>query len=147
MIGARLLFLGVLLFGVPSLVGLIPSVDRVSGPALAAQPSLPKSAAALSVARRYAEALASGDRVAAAQLDFACQYRMVSASARRLTAFPPPSASVYAECWEPLAKAHETAIERREQGMDGLWPDAGSPVRLKGRPALYPAAGFVLALL
>src|SRR3989442_14517448 len=128
MIGHRLLFLGVLLPSVPSLVGLIPSVDRVSGPALAAEPSLPKSAAALSVARRYAEALASGDRVAAAQLDFACQYRMVSASARRLTAFPPPSASVYAECWEPLAEAHETAIERRVEGMDGPLPGGGKLV-------------------
>ena len=147
MIGHRLLFLGVLLSSVPSLVGLIPSVDRVSGPALAAQPSLPKSAAALSVARKYAEALASGDRVAAAQLDFACQYRMVSASARRLTAFPPPSASVYAECWEPLAKAHETAIERREQGMDGLWPGAGNLVFLKEDLSLYPASVFVMDLL
>src|SRR5207249_6650020 len=147
MIGHRLLLLGVLLSSVPSLVGLIPSVDRVSGPALAAQPSLPKSAAALSVARKYAEALASGDRVAAAQLDFACQYRMVSANARRLTAFPPPSASVYAECWEPLAKAHETAIERREQGMDGLWPGAGNLVFLKEDLSLYPASVFVMDLL
>ena len=147
MIGARSLFLGVFLFSVPSLVSLMPSVDRVSGSALAAQASSPKSGAAISVARRYAEALASGDRVTAAQIDFACQYRMVSASGKRLSAFPPPSAGVYTECWEPIAKAHETAIERREQGMDGLWPGAGNLVFLKEDLSLYPASVFVMDLL
>ncbi len=147
MIIARSLSLGVLLFSVTSLVSLIPAFDRVSGSARAARPFPPKSAAAISVAQRYAEALASGDRVAAAQLDFACQYRMVSASAKRLTAFPPPSASVYAECSEQLARAHETAIERREQGMDGLWPGAGTLVFLKEDLALYPASVFVMDLL
>ena len=147
MIIARSLALGVLLFSVTSLVSLIPAFDRFSGSAHAARPSPPKSAAAVSVAQRYAEALASGDRVAGAQLDFACQYRMVSASAKRLTAFPPPSASVYGECWEQLARAHETAVERKEQGIDGLWPVAGTLVFLKEDLSLYPASVFVMDLL
>ena len=137
MVGARSLALIVFLFGVPWL----------SAPAHAAQASPPKSATAISVAQRYAEAVAAGDRVAAARLDFACQYRMVSASAKRLTAFPPPSARVYVECWEELAKAHELAIERREQGLSILWPGPGNLVFLKEDLALYPASVFVMDLL
>lgn len=150
--GVRPMFHGIFLFVVASLVSLVSVFDGAPGLAHAAQAhkkSAPpvKATAAVSAAQRYVQVLASGDRVAAGQLDFACQYRMVSASIQPLSAFPSNSDPAYADCWDQLAKAHETAVERHEQGMDDMWPGKETLVFLREELDRYPASVFVMDLL
>lgn len=135
-----------------SFVGLCLLSAVWAAPALAAKaakkgPSGTKASAAGIVAQRYAEAVAAGDRVAAGQLDFACQYRMVAASPKPLTAFPPPSDPMYAACWDQLLQAHGTAVEHRDRGMDVLWPGKGALVFFREELTRYPASAFVMDLL
>lgn len=100
--------------------------------------------AAVAAAQQYAEAVASGDRVAAGRLDFACQHGMVSTGAGPLKAFPPDSDPVYARCWERMAQAHETAVERRDQGVNELWPGKGTLVFFNEDFAEYAPSFFVM---
>ncbi|MBM4121289.1 MAG: hypothetical protein FJ249_01675 [Nitrospira sp.] len=132
---------------------LILSFDGTAGSASAAEKSQkakpaaqPTGAAAVAV--RYAEALASGDRVTVGQLDFACQYLLVSANGPApLKSFPPSSDPSYAACWDQLMQTHRTAVEYREQGMDVLWPGKGSLVFFREQLNRYAASFFVMDLL
>jgi hypothetical protein len=146
------------MLGLRGLCLLIVLLSFLTGTALAAQsktkPSQgakPKRSAKLSpseaAAQRYAEAIASGDRVAAGQLDFACQFRMVSTAAGRPAAFPPATDPVYADCWEPLEQTHQTAVESREQDMDELWPGKGQLVFFREPLTHYGSSFFVMDLL
>jgi len=99
---------------------------------------------ALSAAKRYAEAVASGNRVEAGRLDFACQFGLVSAGRAPLKTFPPESDPVYARCWEKLAKAHETAVEQRNLSVSDLWPGKGSLVFFKEDLTEYAPSFFVM---
>lgn len=103
-----------------------------------------KPSPALAAAQRYAEAVASGDRVAAGRLDFACQLGMVSAGSAPLKRFPPESDPVYARCWEGLAKAHATAVEQHDQGVSELWPGKGVLVFFKEDLTEYAPSFFVM---
>lgn len=76
-------------------------------------------------AERYSEALASGDRVAAGQLDFACQYKMVAGSAAPLQSFPPSTDPIYAACQDQIVQAHHQVMETSQKGMDVMWPERG----------------------
>src|SRR5436309_16123015 len=67
-----------------------------------------KASPVIAAAKQYAEAIASGDRVAFGRLDFDCQFAMVSAAAP-LKAFPPDADPVYGRCWTILVQAHDTA--------------------------------------
>jgi len=103
-----------------------------------------KPSPALAAAQRYAEAVASGDRVAAGRLDFACQLGMVSAGSAPLKTFPPDSDPVYARCWEGLAKAHATAVEQHDQSVSELWPGKGVLVFFNEDLAEYAPSFFVM---
>jgi hypothetical protein len=99
------------------------------------------------VAQRYAEALAAGDRLAAGQLDFACLFRIVGPGGKKATAFPPAADPVYARCWDQLSQAHQSAVEYREQGMDTLWPGKGSLVFFREPLTSYASSFFVMDLV
>ncbi len=123
-----------------------------AGSALAAEKSqkakpAAKPTGAAAVAVRYAEALASGDRIAVGQLDFACQYKLAAAGTAPLKAFPAPSDPSYAACWNQLVQTHQTAVEYKEQGMDDLWPGKGSLVFFREQLNRYQASFFVMDLL
>ncbi|TAJ27216.1 MAG: hypothetical protein EPO64_05700, partial [Nitrospirae bacterium] len=146
MASARSFHRGFILFVVLSLV---PALNGMAGAALAAQKSNkpsshPTSSDAAAVALRYAEALAAGDRITVGQLDFACQYTIVSASPLPLKAFPPASDASYTACWDHLAQTHQTVVETRAQGMDVIWPGKGSLVFFGEQLPLYAASFFVM---
>lgn len=103
-----------------------------------------KPSPAVAAAQRYAEAVASGDRVVTGRLDFACQLGMVSAGSAPLKTFPPDSDPVYARCWEGLARAHATAVEQRDLGVSELWPGKGSLVFFNEDLTEYAPSFFVM---
>lgn len=102
--------------------------------------SSPATAAVL----QYVEAVASGNQAAAGRLDFACQYRMVIAAPARLSTFPAESDPIYTTCWQSLEQAHLTAVERREQGMDTIWPGKDTLVFFPEDLTRYAPSYFVM---
>ena len=102
--------------------------------------------AAVETALRYAEAIARGDKVAAGQLDFACQYKQVTDSSVE----PKPSATVessYDDCWQALTTGHASFVERSDIGMDVLWPSTGPLVFYGDDLSRAPASAFVMDAL
>ncbi len=102
--------------------------------------------AAIDTALRYAEAIAKGDQVTAGQLDFACQFRLVTA--------PPSDTKVavatdakYDTCWKELTANHAQALQRTDTGLDVLWPSTGPLVLYGDRLPSTPASAFVMDLL
>ncbi|HEU4685039.1 MAG TPA: hypothetical protein VFS39_11120 [Nitrospira sp.] len=119
----------------------------VSPPASAAakaKPAKPRDSAPAKIAVRYAEAVSQGNLAETAKLDFACQYRLVSASGGRLKSYPDQSDPSYAACWEGLKKVHEPALKRTDIGMDVLWPSNGGLVFFGEEVDRYPASAFVM---
>ena len=104
----------------------------------------PKSSPATAAVQQYVEAVASGNQAAAGRLDFACQYRMVSAAPSRLSTFPAESDPVYTTCWQSLEQAHLAAVERREQGMDTIWPGKDALVFFAEDLTRYAPSYFVM---
>src|SRR5438132_4049778 len=102
-----------------------------------------KASPAVSAVQMYVEAVASGDRVAAGLLDFACQFKMVTASPSRLKTFPPASDPVYSQCWDQLVSTHQRAVEQREQGVYVMWPGRGARVFFTEDLASYAPSFFV----
>jgi len=100
---------------------------------------------AVEVARRYVQAMAAGDKVAVGKLDFACAYRL--AAAGPATAFPPDGDPLYGTCWEPIARAHASAIQQKDLGVDALWPGKGSLVFFEENLARYAPSAFVMEAL
>jgi hypothetical protein len=114
-------------------------------PAVSAPPKKQKRLApAASIALRYAEAVSKGDGTEAARLDFACQYRMVSATPGGLTSFPDKADSAYETCWQDIKASHEPALKRLDIGMDVLWPSHGGLVFFSEELRQYPASAFVM---
>ena len=103
-----------------------------------------KSTPATDTARRYAEAIAKGDRVTLGQLDFACQYRLVAASPAGVKSYPPPNDPSYDSCWQTLKVAHASALKRDDVAMAVLWPSAGPLVFFGDELPRTPASAFVM---
>ena len=104
-----------------------------------------KTSAAESTAKAYAEAVASGNKVAAGRLDFACQYRWMSTSSKAAThTFAREDDPAYAACWDALDQAHRSAVEQRDVAMDAVWPGAGSLVFFREDLGGYAASSFVM---
>lgn len=119
--------------------------------ALGAKAKTPRhTSPVVAAAQRYAEAMASGDAVTAGRLDFACQASMRAATqgAGRpgRASFPPDSDPIYAACWNRLAAVHDATVERREQGLDTLWPGKGSLIFFDDLIQYAPSV-FVMARL
>jgi len=94
-------------------------------------------------AQRYAEAIGSGNKVSAGQLDFACQYPLVAGATHGIKSFPADSDPVYDSCWQRLRQAHAAALVRSDIGMEVLWPSNGELVFFSEDLNRYPASAFV----
>jgi hypothetical protein len=114
------------------------------GPSKAASP---KNSPAVQTAVRYAEAIAHGDRVTAGQLDFACQYRFVTASPTKVKQFAPAGDPSYESCWQTLTEAHAPMLKRSDIAMDIIWPSTGPLVFFGDDLPGAPASAFVADVL
>lgn len=125
----------------------IPAADEsafAAPPGKRSQSKIIQPTPATTAARQYAEAVASGNRVAAGRLDFACLYRMAADAPSRLSAFPAETDAVYTNCWQSLEQAHLTVVERREQGMDTIWPGKDALVFFSEDLTRYAPSFFVM---
>jgi len=117
--------------------------------AVAAHSHTPKARAtiqspATDAARRYADAISKGDRITFGQLDFACQYRLVTASPSGVKVAPTGDHPSYEACWKELTAGHAQALKRTDIGMDVLWPSAGPLVFYGDELSDTPASAFVM---
>jgi hypothetical protein len=103
--------------------------------------------AAADTARRYAQAVADGDRVIAGQLDFACQYRLVTTSSGVVKSQPPVGDPFYESCWKHLNAAHARVLQRSDVGMEMLWPSTGPLAFFGDELPRTPASAFVMDAL
>ena len=103
-----------------------------------------KPSPVIAAAKQYAEAIASGDRVAFGRLDFDCQFALVSAAAAPFKDFPPGSDPIYGQCWKLLVQAHDAAVEQRDEGMNAIWPGNGFLVFYRNELTSYPPSYYVM---
>jgi hypothetical protein len=99
---------------------------------------------ATEAARRYADAISRGDRLTFWQLDFACQYRLVTALPPGRKTAPEAHDSPYETCWKEMTVGHAPALKRTDVGMDVLWPSAGPLVFYGDELSDTPASAFVM---
>jgi len=111
--------------------------------AAATKKSKPAVTAAEATARRYAEAMGAGNTVAVGQLDFACQYSLVSAAPHGIKRYPADSEPIYDSCRQRLQRAHAPTVVRTDVGMEVLWPSNGELVFFSEDVNRYPASAFV----
>lgn len=101
---------------------------------------------AADAALRYVNALAQGDRLTVAQLDFACQYRLVTAHpvghSHRVAADTDVTA-----CWQGVTAGHAAALRRTDNGLDVLWPSTGPLVFYGDDLPRTQASAFVMDAL
>ena len=111
-----------------------PAVTQAASKTTKSKPAVP--AVAVETALRYADALAAGDHAATAQLDFACQYRLLDAG----------SATEQASdaCWQEVKAAHAPALKRDDVAMAILWPSTGPLVFFGDELPRLPASAFVM---
>ncbi len=102
---------------------------------------------AVATALQYAQALAGGDRMTVAKLDFSCQYPIVAAAASGLKNAPSKSEPSYESCLQNLSAAHASALTRDDVGMDVVWPSNGPLVFYRDHLDQYPASVFVMDAL
>lgn len=107
----------------------------------------PAQSQATDAVRRYAEAVARGDRTIVGQLDFACQYRLVAASPSGATAYPSATDPFYEACWKDLAAAHAPTLRRSDLAMEIVWPSAGPLAFFGDELPRMPASAFVMDAL
>jgi tetratricopeptide (TPR) repeat protein len=123
-----------------SAAGVVPAAEYVKK---GKRPTA-KTSPVIAAAKQYAEAIASGDRVAFGRLDFGCQFALVSTAAAPFKSFPPKSDPVYEECWTILVQAHDTTVERRDEGVNAIWPSKGFLVFYRNKLISYPPSFYVM---
>lgn len=100
--------------------------------------------AAVDTALRYTEAIAKGDKVTTGQLDFACQYKL-------LTTAPVQSSQsldvAYEDCWRELTAGHAPVLKRSDTGMNILWPSTGALAFYGDDLSRTQASAFVMDAL
>ena len=101
----------------------------------------------VATALQYAQALAGGDRMTVARLDFSCQYPIVAAAASGLKSATPKSEPSSESCLQNLSAAHASALSRDDAGMDVVWPSNGPLVFYRDHLDRYPASVFVMDAL
>ncbi len=99
---------------------------------------------ATETARRYMQAVAQGDRVTAGQLDFACQHRLVAATAGAVKSYPRAGDPLYDLCWNDLTAAHAPALKRSDLAIAVLWPSTGPLAFFGDELPQTPASAFVM---
>ena len=100
---------------------------------------------AASVALQYAEAISKGDAAKTANLDFACQYRLLAAKAGTAPSQAPDSSAD--PCWRGITAAHESALVRVDGGMDVLWPTNGALPFFRDDLDHYAGSAFVMDVI
>jgi len=122
-----------LLLGMRLLLGLLTAFE-VSLPDLVTAASQPPQKArenkavhkaAIDTALRYAEAIAKGDKITTGQLDFACQYKLLTGPSTDPPTRPATEAP-YEDCWQELTAGHASVLKRTDIGMNILWPATGA---------------------
>lgn len=99
---------------------------------------------AIDTAVAFASAISRGDRIGFGRLDFACQYRLVTAASTGLTTAPSTQDPSYDDCWREMTERHAHTLTRTDVGMDILWPSAG-PLAFFGDDMLdLPSSAFVM---
>jgi hypothetical protein len=136
-----------ILAGILTVLGVMLIDPAAAAPSQKSKGSTIASTPAAETARRYADAIAKGDRVIFGQLDFACQFRLVTASSAGLKAYPPTTDPSYDACWQDLNAVHAPALKRTDIGMDVLWPSAGPLVFYGDELSRTPASAFVMDAL
>ena len=132
------------------LAGMVTTLGAaLANPAVAASSKKTKGSTianrpAVETVHRYVHAISKGDRVTVGQLDFACQYRLVTASSAGLKTYPAATDPSYEACWQELTDAHEPALKRTDIGMDVLWPSVGPLVFYGDTLSRTPASAFVM---
>jgi hypothetical protein len=135
-----------------SLIGLYRSVVTITVAVLLAFAVSPADAApgkkrakglspAASVAVQYAEAMSKGDVAKAANLDFACQFKLVASTRSGSASTDSTPAD---RCWQDIKAAHDPALTRVDTGMDVLWPTTGALPFFHDDLSHYPASAFVM---
>src|SRR6185437_2085344 len=110
-----------LLFGSLLLSGLLMAFEVTLPDFVTAASKAPQKAtgnkAAIDTALRYAEAIAKGDKITTGQLDFVCQYRLLTALSAGLPN-PRTTDASYEECWQELTAGHAPVLKRSDMGMN-----------------------------
>lgn len=143
-----------LLFGSLLLSGLLVAFQGIFPDLATAAPRTPQKTAetkptpkaAIDTALRYAEAIAKGDKITTGQLDFVCQYRLLTALSAGLPNLRATDAS-YEECWQELTVGHAPVLKRSDMGMNILWPSTGSLVFYGDDLPRTQASAFVMDVL
>ena len=143
-----------LLLGILLLLGLLIAVETTVPDLVTAASRPPQKAtqhktthkAAVDTARRYAEAIAQGDKIATGQLDFACQYKLLTVPLAN-PQNPPATDTSYEACWQELITSQAPFIKRSDIGMNVLWPSTGPLVFYGDDLSRAPASAFVMDAL
>ncbi|MGQ0555848.1 MAG: hypothetical protein ACT4PN_07900 [Nitrospiraceae bacterium] len=143
-----------LLLGMLLLLGLLTALETTVPDLVTAASQPPRKAtqhktthkAAVETAVQYAEAIAKGDKSTTGQLDFACQYKLLTVPSATL---PNPQATdtSYEGCWQELTASHAPFMKRSDIGMNVLWPSTGPLVFYGDDLSRAPASAFVMDAL
>ena len=136
-------FTTLFLAGTLSMVTAMTLIETPSASAATAKKSKQAATAAETTAQRYAEAMGAGNPVVVGQLDFACQYPLVTASPKGIKTYPADSDPLYDSCWQGLKTAHAPTLVRSDVGMEVLWPSNGDLTFFSEELNRYPASAFV----
>ena len=121
-------------------------VAAASKPSPQATESKAMQKVAVATALRYAEAIAKGDKITTGQLDFACQYKLVTgrpASAQTAQGVE----TVNQDCWQHLTSGHTPILKRSDLAMNILWPSSGALAFYADELAQTQASAFVMDAL
>ena len=135
-------FSSLLLAGILSMVTGTTLIDTSSASA-ATKKSKQVVTSAEATAVHYAEAMGSGNKVAVGQLDFACQYSLVTTSPHGIKTSPSDSDPIYDSCWQGLKDVHAPTLVRSDVGMEVVWPSSGELVFFSEDVSNYPASAFI----
>lgn len=138
--------------GILFLSGLLTIFETTSPDLVTAAPKPPQKAtetkgvhkAAVDTALRYAEAIAKGDKMTTGQLDFACQYKLLTTTSVQSSQ---ALEVAYEDCWRELTAGHARVLKRSDTGMNILWPSTGSLAFFGDDLSRTHASAFVMDAL
>jgi hypothetical protein len=138
--------------GILFLSGLLAIFETTSPDLVTAASKIPQKAteikgvhkAAVDTALRYAEAIAQGDKMTTGQLDFACQYKLLTTTSVKSSQ---SLEAAYEDCWRELTAGHALVLKRSDTGMNILWPSTGSLAFYGDDLSRTQASAFVMDAL
>jgi hypothetical protein len=118
--------------------------DASAWAAASAKKSTPADRTAVDTAVEFASAISRGDHRSFGTLDFACQYRLITAASTGPTTPPAAQDPSYENCWREMTERHAHALTRTDLGMDILWPSAGPLAFFADDILDLPSSAFVM---